>query len=234
MENIFDRVDYVLSPRNALHLNFQFTRSWFQNPNSYDQQYHDFSGVIQTNPITGQPLGPTDQRSKILTFDIAPTWSYTINPNAVLNVTGYVRRDAYNYYPSDDPFNDLGPQNLQRETVAQQRSLLNAGVIANVSYTKGIHNIKAGIMYEQTFLNENDQLGIIDPTFNAPLPGCECRPGQRFYRSLAVRRQPDTSPTRLPIRMHPIPPSIPCSTMFCCPTTSRVEGSSSHSSATPT
>ena len=128
MENIFDRVDYVLSPKNALHLNFQFTRSWFQNPNSYDQQYHDFSGVIQTNPITGQPLGPTDQRSKILTFDIAPTWSYTINPNAVLNVTGYVRRDAYNYYPSNDPFNDLGPQNLQRESVAQQRSLLNAGV----------------------------------------------------------------------------------------------------------
>ena len=168
MENIFDRVDYVFSPKNALHLNFQFTRSWFQNPNSYDQQYHDFSGVIQTNPITGQPLGPTDQRSKILTFDIAPTWSYTINPNAVLNVTGYVRRDAYNYYPSNNPFNDLGPQNLQRETVAQQRSLLNAGVVANVSYTKGIHNMKAGVMYEQTFLNENDQLGIIDPTFNAP------------------------------------------------------------------
>ncbi len=117
----------VLSPKNALHLNFQFTRSWFQKPNSYDQQYHDFSGVIRTNPMTGQPLGPTDQRSKILTFDIAPSWTHTINPNAVLNVTGYVRRDAYNYYPSDDPFNDLGPANLQRESVAQQRSLLNAG-----------------------------------------------------------------------------------------------------------
>ncbi len=167
-ENVFDRFDYVFSPKDAMHLNFQFTRSWFQNPNSYDQQYHDFSGVIQTNPITGQPLGPTDQRSKILTFNIAPTWSHTISPNAVLNVTGYVRRDAYNYYPSNDPFNDLGPQNLQRESVAQQRSLLNAGATANVSYTKGIHNIKAGIMYEQTFLNENDQLGIVDPTFNAP------------------------------------------------------------------
>ncbi len=167
-ENIFDRVDFVLSPKNAVHLNFQFTRSWFQNPNSYDQQYHDFSGVIQTNPITGQPLGPTDQRSKILTFDIAPSWAYTINPNAVLNVTGYVRRDAYNYYPSNDPFNDLGPANLQRESIAQQRSLLNAGAVANLSYTKGIHNVKAGVMYEQTFLNENDQLGIIDATYNAP------------------------------------------------------------------
>jgi Carboxypeptidase regulatory-like domain len=168
MENIFDRFDYVFSPKNALHLNFQFTRSWFQTPNSYDQQYHDFNGVIQTNPVTGQPLGPTDQRSKIITFDIAPTWSYTLNSNTVLNVTGYARRDAYNYYPSDDPFNDLGPANLQREAIAQQRSLLNAGVIANLSYSKGINNWKAGVMYEQTFLNENDQLGIVDPTLNAP------------------------------------------------------------------
>ena len=86
----------------------------------------------------------------------------------MLNVTGFVRRDGYNYYPSDDPFNDLGPANLQRETVAQQRSLLNGGATANVTYTKGIHNLKAGITYEQTLLNENDQLGIIDPTFNAP------------------------------------------------------------------
>ena len=167
-ENVFDRFDYVFSQKDALHLNLQFTRSWFQSPNSYDQQYHNFSGVIQTNPITGLPLGPTDQRAKILTLDIAPTWTHTINPNAVLNVTGFVRRDTFNYYPSDDPFNDLGPQNLQRESVGQQRILLNAGALANVSYTKGIHNLKAGITYEQTILNENDQLGIVDATFNAP------------------------------------------------------------------
>ncbi|HZD31439.1 MAG TPA: TonB-dependent receptor [Candidatus Angelobacter sp.] len=168
LENIFDRFDYVFNPKNALHLNFQFTRSWFQTPNSYDQQYHDFSGVIQTNPITGAPLGPSDQRSKILTYNIAPTWSYTINPNAVLNVTGFVRHDGYDYYPSNDPFNDLAPANLQRESIAQQRSLLNWGLLGNVSYTKGIHNIKAGVTYEQTILNENDQLGVVDATFNAP------------------------------------------------------------------
>ena len=44
-ENIFDRVDYVFTPKSALHLNFQFTRSWFQTPNSYDQQYHDINGT---------------------------------------------------------------------------------------------------------------------------------------------------------------------------------------------
>ncbi len=167
-ENVFDRLDYVFSQKDAFHLNFQFTRSWFQTPNSYDQEFHDFNGVPVLNPLTGAQLGPTDQRSKILTFNIAPTWTHTISDNAVLNVTGFVRRDAYDYYPSDDPFNDLGPANLQRETVAQQRSLLNAGALANVSYTKGINNIKAGITYEQTILNENDQLGVVDPTFNAP------------------------------------------------------------------
>ena len=194
-ENVFNRFDYVFSQKDAMHLNFQFTRSWFQNPNSYDQQYHDFSGVIQTNPITGQPLGPTDQRSKILTLDIAPTWSHTISPNAVLNVTGYVRRDAYNYYPSNDQFNDLGPQNLQRESVAQQRTLLNAGAIANVSYTKGIHNVKAGIMYEQTILNENDQLGIIDPTLNAPCLDMNAVPVNGFTdpsQCAAAGYQPNT------------------------------------------
>ena len=167
-ENVFDRVDYQFSVDDTLHLNFQFTRSWFQSPNSYDQQFHDIDGTLQLNPITGLPLGPTDQRAKIETINIAPTWSHTINSNAVFNLTGFVRRDAFNYYPSDDPFNDLGPANLQRESVGQQRTLLNAGALANITYTKGIQNIKAGITYEQTFLNENDQLGIVDPTLNAP------------------------------------------------------------------
>jgi hypothetical protein len=31
---------------------------------------------------------------------------------------------------------------------------------------KGIHNIKGGITYQQTFLTENDRLGIVDPTLN--------------------------------------------------------------------
>ena len=179
-ENIFDRVDYQFSQADTLHLNFQFTRSWFQTPNSYDQQFHDFSGTLITNPVTGAPLGATDQRSKILTFNIAPTWTHTLGPNAVLNVTGYVRRDAYNYYPSSDPFADLGPPSLQRETIAQQRTLLNAGALANVTYTKGIHNLKAGVTYEQTFLNENDQLGIVDPTLNAPCLNANAVPVNGF------------------------------------------------------
>ena len=37
-ENIFDRVDYQLTSADSIHLNFGFTRSWFQTPNTFDTQ----------------------------------------------------------------------------------------------------------------------------------------------------------------------------------------------------
>jgi hypothetical protein len=158
--NFFDRFDYQFSNNDALHLNLGFTRSWFQTPNSYDNLN---IGVLGPD---GNAVGPADQRSRILTYNIAPTWTHTINTNAVLNVTAFVRHDQYNYYPSPNPFADFSP--IQSETVGQYRTLLNAGALANVTYTKGIHNIKAGVMYEQTFLTENDSFGIVNPTLNSP------------------------------------------------------------------
>ena len=177
-ENVFDRFDYVFTTNDALHLNFGFTRSWFQNPNSYDNL--DI-GVLGPD---GNLVGPADQRSKILTYNIAPTWSHTINTSAVFTIGGFVRSDYYNYYPSPNPFADLGP--LQSETVAQQRSLLNTGVLGYVTYAKGIHNIKAGVTYQQTFLNENDQFGIVNPTLNSPCVGRERESRVRVYRSIPV------------------------------------------------
>jgi len=61
-ENIFDRLDFKPSGVDTLSLNLQYTRSWFQTPNSFDEEYHP--GV--TNPVTGASLGPTDQRSDAL------------------------------------------------------------------------------------------------------------------------------------------------------------------------
>jgi carboxypeptidase family protein/TonB-dependent receptor-like protein len=189
-ENAFDRVDYQLTSADSLHLNFGYSRSWFQNPNSFDQQTHfvaiDGPAVQLNDPLTGAPLGTTDQRSKINTFNIAPTWTRLISSNTVLTVGGFVRRDDYNYYPSSNPFDDFSPD-LQGETFSQNRKLLNAGGRANVSYVKGIHNIKAGVTYEQTFLDENDAIGIVDPGLVAgimpsclnpvthqPIPGTPC------------------------------------------------------------
>jgi len=37
------------------------------------------------------------------------------------------------------------------------------GIRSDISYVKGIHNIKVGATYQQTFLTENDHLGIVDP-----------------------------------------------------------------------
>ena len=82
----------------------------------------------------------------------------------------FVRRDNYNYYPSNNPLADLGPPNLQTASIAQNRTLTNAAVHSDFSYSKGIHTIKIGAQYGQTFLNENDSLGIVQSTyaFSAP------------------------------------------------------------------
>jgi hypothetical protein len=167
-ENLFDRVDYQLTGADSIHVNFGYTRSWFQTPNSFDAQNATaWNGVTVDNggldPL-GNLVGPADQRSQIQTFNIAPSWTRLINPTTVFTLGGFVRRDHYNYYPSSNPFADLAPD-LQRETVSQDRTLTNAGIRSNVSYVKGIHNVKAGMTYEQTFLRENTPLGIVDPTF---------------------------------------------------------------------
>ena len=52
--------------------------------------------------------------------------------------------------------------------LAQSRTLANTGLRSDVSYAKGIHNVKIGATYEQTFLTENFGLGIVAPTLNSP------------------------------------------------------------------
>ena len=167
-ENVFDRVDFQLSSVDSVHLNFEFTRSWFQTPNTFDSQFATpWNGVVVNNggrDPNGNVVGPTDQRSQIKTFNIAPSWTRLLSNTAVFTLGAFVRRDQFNYYPSADPFADLGPTNLQRETVSQNRTLTNAGLRSDISYVKGIHNIKAGAVYQQTFLDEKDTLGVVDPT----------------------------------------------------------------------
>ncbi|MGH9436997.1 MAG: carboxypeptidase regulatory-like domain-containing protein [Terriglobia bacterium] len=170
-ENVFDRIDYQFSTKDTAHLNLEYTRSWFQNPNSYDQELH--LGLV--NPLTGAPLGPTDQRSQIKTLNVAPSWTHLINSDTVFALNGWVRQDQYNYYPSGDPFNDYSPD-LQSETFGQSRKLTNMGGKADVNYVKGINSVKAGVQYVQTFLTEGDQLSIVDPGL-VPSLGCQAANG---------------------------------------------------------
>jgi hypothetical protein len=187
-QNFFDRFDVKPSQNDTISLNVQFTRSWFQSPNSFDMQNAAaWTGLIVDNGgigPNGQPVGSTDQRSKIRTFDIAPSWTHIINPHAVLTVGAWARQDQFNYYPSAEPFADLVP-GLQTTTIGQNRRLSDLGGQASIAYNRGIHNIKAGIQWYDEILTESDSFGIVDPTFNS------------------VCLNPDGSPVTDPLLMDP-------------------------------
>jgi hypothetical protein len=159
-QNLFDRIDYKFTAVDSAKLNLNYSRSWFQTPNSYDN--------LNVLDQFGNDVGNTDQHSKIETFDIAPAYTRLIGTDAVFNFGPYIRKDAYNYYPSGNPLADKGPANLQNESIGQERTLTNAGVHSDITYAKGRNNIKAGGVYSQTFLRERDSLGVVNPTFNSP------------------------------------------------------------------
>jgi hypothetical protein len=167
--NVFDRVDRQITTADSVHLNVSVSRSWFQTPNDYDNLNvkNVISGGASPFPVLGS-VGNADQRSQILTYNIAPGYTRTIGASAVFNFGAYVRRDAYNYYPSDNPLADKSAPNLQNQSIGQARSLTNAAVHSDLSYTHGINSFKIGGLYSQTFLRENDTLGVVSPYFNAP------------------------------------------------------------------
>jgi len=168
-ENAFDRIDRSFNDKDSVHLNLNYSRSWFQTPNTYDNVnvQNVISAGSSASPVVGS-AGNADQRSQIQTFNVAPTYTRILSTTAVFNFGPYVRRDAYDYYPSGNPLADKGAPNLQTSSIGQSRTLTNAGVHADVSIAYHNQNIKIGGMYAQTFLNENDSLGIVNPTYNAP------------------------------------------------------------------
>jgi hypothetical protein len=172
-ENFFDRIDYSFDQADSIHFDLNYSRSWFQTPNSFDNL--NVQNVMTTGSHSGSSANPTfvnvgntDQLSKINTYNIAPTYTHVISNDSVLNVGAFLRRDSYGYYPSANPLADLGPSNLQTSSISQYRTLTNGGLHADYSYVKGVNNIKIGAQYEQTFLREHDSLGVVDPTYNSP------------------------------------------------------------------
>jgi hypothetical protein len=161
-ENLFDRVDYQATSADSIHVNFGYTRSWFQTPNTIDNLNRGIN-----DPITGNPLPLEDQRAQIKTFNIAPVWTRLISSTTLLTFGAFVRQDQFGYFPSGNVFAD-GTGFIpggSSATLNQQRKLTNAGLRSDVSYVKGIHNIKAGVTFQHTFLTENFNFGITDPAF---------------------------------------------------------------------
>lgn len=142
-ESIFDRFDYQPAPHDIFHLNLFTARNWFQIPNDYDQLAQD-------------------QRQRVLTWNLAPGYQHTFGANTLLTINPFIRKDQVNYYPSGDRLADTPA------TQSQQRQLLNWGVKADISATKGRHTVKFGLDLKQTRLLENFGFGITDPGFNSP------------------------------------------------------------------
>jgi len=185
-ENFFDRIDYTFTAADSVHLDLNYSRSWFQTPNSFDNLNvsNVVSGGASADPIFAS-VGDTDQHSKIGTFNISPTYTRVISNSAVLNVGAFVRKDLYNYFPSRNPLADRGPANLQTSSIGQIRTLTNAAVHSDLTYSRGIHNFKAGVQYGQTFLRESDNLGVVDPTyaFTAPCLDIDGNPAAGYNGS---------------------------------------------------
>jgi carboxypeptidase family protein len=139
--SLFDRIDAHSGDTGTFHLNVQTGRSSFDVPNTFDQQ----------------DLGQA-QHQEITTFNIAPGFSQVIGSKTLFTANGFVRRDHLIYSPSPDPFADLPG------SVSQDRTLTNFGVKADVTYTTGNHNVKAGGSITATQLHEKFSFGITDPT----------------------------------------------------------------------
>ena len=147
-------MDYAPNKSDTFHLNGGFTRSWFQIPAAIQGQ-DPYDPLLNNTSLE-------DQRNQIRSFNIAPGWTHLFNANTLLTVNGWFRKDFTNYYPSANPAND------QPVTINQSRTLANGGVRADLSYDKGIQNIRIGGKFQHTFLNEAFHVGITDPAFNSP------------------------------------------------------------------
>lgn len=144
-ENVFDRFDLQPTSADSFHVNISLAQSWFQAPNTYSQQE------------SGQ-----DQRQLMRSENVAAAYAHVFNPSWLLNANGWWRGDHVDYYPSLDSFAD------QPATFSQNRSLVNFGARADLSFSKEHHNVKTGILAQWTPLSESFTTGLTDPGFNSP------------------------------------------------------------------
>jgi hypothetical protein len=136
----FDRFDRHIGSKDAFHMNALAARNWLQVPNTYDQPNQD-------------------QRQKVVSVNVAPGYQRTLGANWAAAATAFYRTDHVGYFPSRNPLDDAPA------TVAQQRSLTNFGVRADLSRARGRHEAKAGLYWSETRLNERFTLGITDPQY---------------------------------------------------------------------
>jgi Carboxypeptidase regulatory-like domain len=144
-ESLFDRLDWRPNDATSLHLNVSAARSWFQAPNTYDQQ------------AAGQ-----DQRQHMTSFNVGLGVSRVLSPVLLLSANTWVRQDRVNYFPSANVFSD------QPATLSQSRRLTSTGLRGDLTYTHGRHTAKGGVQIQVTPLSEAFSTGLTDAAFNSP------------------------------------------------------------------
>jgi hypothetical protein len=144
-ENVFDRFDWLPSDATAFHLNVSAARSWFQVPNTYDQQ------------AAGQ-----DQRQPMTSFNVGLAFSRVLNLALLLTANTWVRQDRVNYFPSAELLAD------QPATLSQLRRLTSTGLRTDLAYSRGRNSAKGGVQIQVTSLSEAFRTGLTDPAFNSP------------------------------------------------------------------
>lgn len=152
-QNLIERLDYKATSKTSLQLNASLSHSWFQTPNTFDQE------ALKQN-----------QRQTVISFNVAPQVLYTLSSHAFNQTNLWVRQDKIRYRPSDDIFSDT-PAYLE-----QGRRLTNAGMRDEFTYNRGHHNVIAGIEFKHTFLAEQFATGLTDPAYNSPCLGADGAP----------------------------------------------------------
>ncbi len=143
--DLFDRLDWRRSDATSYHLNVSAAHSWFQVPNTFDQQ-----------------AAAQDQRQHMTSFNLALAFSHVFNPALLFTANTWVRQDRVNYYPSADLFSD------QPATLSQSRRLTSTGARTDFTYSRGRHTLKGGLQIQVTPLAEAFSTALTDPAFNSP------------------------------------------------------------------
>jgi Carboxypeptidase regulatory-like domain len=144
-ENLFDRIDWRPGEATAFHLSLTAAHSWFQVPDTYDQQ------------AAGQ-----DQRQQMASFNAALAYSHIFSAKLLLTGNIWLRQDRVNYFPSTNPLAD------QPATLSQSRQLTSAGAKSDFTYAHGRHTFKGGVQIQSWPLSETFSTGLTDPAFNSP------------------------------------------------------------------
>jgi hypothetical protein len=152
-QNLIERFDFKAAQQTSLQLNTSLSRSWFQTPNTLDQQ--DLN---------------QNQRQTIVSFNVAPSLLHTFGSSGFSQTNLWVRQDKVRYRPSDDLFADTPA------TLAQARRLTNAGLRSEITYTRGRHTVVARAEWKHTFLAEQFTTGLTDPAYNSPCLGPDGAP----------------------------------------------------------